>query len=460
MLRVSIQYLENWRSRPTRKPLVIRGARQVGKSHLVRTFAAADFGELLEIDFEADRDAASLFDSRDPATIVSLLEVRYGKRILPGSTLLFLDEIQAAPEVFAVLRYFREKMPELHVIAAGSLLDFALADHTFSMPVGRIEYLHLGPMTFEEFVLAHGHENLVDFLRGFELDSELPDAIHRELLRLFRRYLVVGGMPSSIAASLGPSGLLESDRERQSLLATYRDDFSKYSRRSDHHRMEKVWSRIPRLVGSVLKYSTIDRDEKARDLAKALDLLCLARVAHRVRHTAANGLPLGAEADDRAFKVLTIDVGLLCRSCGLGAVEVEQAEDPMLINAGAVCEQFVGQHLLHSGELYAEPELFCWLREKSRSNAEIDYVIAVGEAIVPVEVKAGRTGSLKSLHVFLDEKKLDFAVRFNTDKPSIVDATTSVVGRERRDFRLLSLPFYLVGQTHRLCRTQMDGDHG
>jgi uncharacterized protein len=174
-----------------------------------------------------------------------------------------------------------------------------------------------------------------------------------------------------------------------------------------------------------------------------------------VRHTSANGIPLGAEADDRLFKVLSIDVGLLCRSCGLSIAELEQADDVMFINSGAVCEQFVGQHLLYAGEPYAEPEIYCWLREKSQSNAEIDYVMTVGGKIVPIEVKAGRTGTLKSLHVFLDEKNLDFAVRFNSEKPTLHEATTSIAGRPRRPFRLLSLPLYLIGQVRRLCRDAM-----
>jgi uncharacterized protein len=178
----------------------------------------------------------------------------------------------------------------------------------------------------------------------------------------------------------------------------------------------------------------------------------MARVAHRVRHSAANGVPLGAEADDRSFKVLFLDVGLLSRSCGLTALDVEGVEDPMPINAGAVCEQYVGQHLLHAGEPYEEPALHCWIRQKRGSSAEVDYVISLGETVVPVEVKAGKTGTLKSMHLFLREKGRDFGLRFNADFPSLLEAETSLADGRNRPFRLLSLPLYMAGQARRLCR--------
>jgi len=202
MHRRALEFLETWAARSVRKPLVIRGARQVGKSTLVRLFAKAALDGLLEIDFEANPAASSLFLSKDPATILGLREAEYGVDIRVGHTLLFLDEIQAAPEVFSCLRYFRERLPGLHVIAAGSLLDFALGEGGFSMPVGRIEYLHLGPMTFEEFLLALGLDKLGRFLAEYVPDGYLPAAIHAQLMRRFREYLILGGMPAVIRAFL------------------------------------------------------------------------------------------------------------------------------------------------------------------------------------------------------------------------------------------------------------------
>ena len=191
MYRVLLEQINEWAGRKDRKPLILRGARQVGKSSLVR-IAARDIGKsLAEINFEQTPEMAELFASKRPETIVSLLEVKLNQPIVPGKTLLFLDEIQAAPEVFASLRYFYEQMPELHVIAAGSLLEFMLEDHTFSMPVGRIEYMHLGPMTFEEFLLAMDKKRLLEFIQRFSLAEAIPGTIHHELMMLVKDFRVI-----------------------------------------------------------------------------------------------------------------------------------------------------------------------------------------------------------------------------------------------------------------------------
>ncbi|MCK5796022.1 MAG: AAA family ATPase [Deltaproteobacteria bacterium] len=431
---------------------MVRGARQVGKSTLVHMLAKTSlFDHLLEIDFELEPDAASLFTSKDPHITVGLLEARYGVALRPGRTLLFLDEIQAAPQILASLRYFYERMPGLHVIAAGSLLDFALASRELSMPVGRIEYLHLGPMSFEEFLLALDKAHLRKFLQQFELNQPCPKAMHSELMRIVRQYLIVGGMPASVGAFVAGDHL-EAEAERQSILSTYRDDFAKYASQVNQVRLEKLFVKVPRLVGSKFMYSRVDREERARDLGRALSLLCQARVVHRVHHTAANGIPLGSEVNDKVFKILFLDVGLMARASGLSMADLLSSDDVTLINSGAVCEQYVGQHLLYAGQAYEEPSAFCWIRQKRSASAELDYVIAVGETIIPVEVKAGKTGSLKSLQVFLAQKRYPLGLRFNSDFPSLVDAEAKVRALPNWPFRLLSLPFYLVGQTRRLVR--------
>ena len=453
MYRLEMDYLKQWKSRASRKPMVIRGARQVGKSFLVRMFAEQEFSNLLEVNFERNPGVASLFGSKSPKTIVSQLEARFHVPVAPGKTLLFLDEIQAAPEVLAMLRYFYEEMPELHVVCAGSLLAFVLEEHSFSMPVGRIEYLNMGPMQFEEFLLAMNRERLRQWLCDYTIDVPVPDEIHHELLRFLRQYLVVGGLPATVKVFAENESNRECEQVQQSIIATYRDDFSKYASKVKHRRVEKVFAGIPRLVGRKFMYSQIEREERSRDLSEALRLLSLARVTHQVRHTAANGLPLAAESDDRHFKVLFLDVGLLCRSLGLSVTDIEQPEDVLLVNQGALCEQFVGQHLAFSGPCYEEPALYYWMRRERNSNAEIDFVMPVGPDVVPVEVKAGKTGTLKSMHLFVREKGRNFALRFNSDTSSLCRARTSLSTGEQRPFRLLSLPLYLVGQTQRLCRS-------
>jgi hypothetical protein len=451
MYRFAMKFLQDWKEQPDRKPLVIRGARQVGKSSLAKMFGDLCFDNFVEVNFEEDQKAAGYFSTHSPSKTLALLEADQLTDIKPGRTLLFLDEIQAAPEVLASLRYFYEQMPQLHIIAAGSLLDFVLEDHSFSMPVGRIEYLHLGPMTFEEFLLAAGKEKRLDALRNFTINDESFSLLHSAFIEDFRDYCVVGGMPAAVKAYIESGSYLATERIQEGILATYRDDFGKYGKRVNHSRLQKVFSRLPLLVGQKFKYTNLDRQQQSRELAKTIDMLELARVIRRVQHSDANGIPLGAEINERDFKILFLDVGLLCRACGLSMADVHNAGDIMLINSGAVCEQFIGQHLLYAKKIYEEPQLYCWMRQKRNTSAEVDFLFQAGINIVPVEVKAGKTGRLKSLHVFIGEKKRDFAIRFNADIPSILDMQTSVAGKPTHKFRLLSLPLYLVGQTQRLC---------
>ena len=460
MYRIASNYIKEWKERATRKPLVIRGARQVGKSFLVRLLAREAFANLVEINFERLPDVASLFAGKSPRTILPLLEARFNAPIEPGKTLLFLDEIQAAPEVFAALRYFQEELPGLHLMAAGSLLEFVLQEHSFSMPVGRIEYLHLGPMTFEEFLLAAGREQLQQWLSRYPLADRVPQELHRELLGLVRQYAVVGGMPEAVAGFTRNGSYQECEQIQQSILSTYRDDFAKYAAKVKHRRIDKVFAAVPRLVGRKFMFSQVDREERARELRAALELLCLARVTHQVKHSQGNGVPLGAETDERTFKVLFLDVGLLCRSCGLRVLDVEKVADLTLVNNGAVCEQLVGQHLLMSGAFYEDPVLHCWMRDRPNSSAEVDYLMAIGPHVIPVEVKAGATGRLKSLHLFLAEKNRRFGLRFNSDLPSLLDTSAAPPGTGATPCRLLSLPFYLLGQARRLCAAALAGDPG
>ncbi|MBI5488088.1 MAG: ATP-binding protein [Deltaproteobacteria bacterium] len=460
MHRIAEEHLVAWKSKAGRKPIVLRGARQVGKSYLVREFARENFKRFVEINFERDPDIATLFTSNSPSKIVQLLELRLDTAIRPGETLLFLDEIQAAPSTIAALRYFLEQMPELHVAAAGSLLEMVLSDLPRAMPVGRIEYLHLGPMQFEEFLRAAGHERLVGFLGGLAPGEEVPEAIHAKLLDLFRTFVVVGGMPEAVAAYLVRNNFREAEEVKHSILSTYKEDFGKYAGRVPHTRLHSLFGRIPALIGRGFKYAHVDRAEPARALARALDLLCMARVASRVRHSSANGVPLGAEANDRIFKLLFLDAGLVTTATGLTILDFEQAADILLVNSGATCEQAVGQHLLHSAPPYHEPELFFWVREKANAAAEVDYLVAEGAHVVPVEVKAGKTGTLKSLHLFLREKRRSLGVRLNSGPPSLLRAETALADGKKVPFRLLSLPLYMVGQVRRLIRETLAGEGG
>ena len=462
LYRQELDDLEHWFAQRPRKPLIIRGARQVGKSTLVREFARRKGLPLVAIDFERNPEAQDAFRTREPKRILSTLSLLTGRAVIPTRDLLFLDEIQAAPAALAALRYFYEELPELPVVAASSLMEFALADTQFPMPVGRVEYLHLGPMRFEDFLEALRHPELKAHLCNLslqDLESAFPDALHDRYMDLLRQYWVVGGLPESVSGYVQEQRASAIGFERvahiqHSIVATFRDDFSKYSHGTLRDRLQMTFDRLPGLVGRRFKYVQVSRDHRAADLAYALQRLCMARVAYRVCHTAANGVPLAAEMNERRFKCLYLDVGLMCAALGLNLLDLSR-QNLNLANAGAVAEQFIGQHLLHSGPGFQTPSLHYWAREVRNAAAEVDYLLALGGQIVPVEIKAGTSGSLKSLHQFLKEKKGTLALRFNADPPSLLQDSKRLSTGELVDYRLLSLPLYLVGQARRLLQEEL-----
>jgi len=451
MQRDRIVELVRWKDSPDRKPLVMRGARQVGKTYLIEDFGNRYFENTVYLNFEKQPEMASLFVSKSPDKICRLLELQLNTTVHPGRTLLFLDEIQAAGELLEVLRYFHEEKPQLHVVAAGSLLEFVLSDHTFSMPVGRIEYHHLGPMTFEEYLCAAGQPRFSEFVRSFSLGDEVPPPVHEALMEHVRTFCAVGGMPAVTAAWLRRLSFADCDAAKQSLLSTLEDDFGKYGTRLAREHLVKVFRKLPLLVSQRFKYVNVSREERARTIRSALDLLCAARLGYQVCHTSCNGIPLRAEVKEDIFKTLFLDVGLMTGACGLSLLDFAKVGDLILINQGAVSEQFVGQHLLHSQPSYKPPELHYWVREKSSSSAEVDYVVALGSDIIPIEVKAGKTGRLRSLQLFMDTKPSTVAVRFNSDLPSVVDSPILGSRTNRNTYRLVSLPFYLIGQFRRIA---------
>lgn len=450
MDRMAFDELKDWMQRPYRKPLVVRGARQVGKTFLIRQFGNSCFRNMIELNFEKHPDLASLFSSNEAARIIQLLELQNGQAITPGTTLLFLDEIQAAPQVIETLRYFYEEQPDLHVIAAGSLLEFALEAPSFAVPVGRIEYMYLGPLQFEEYLLAKGEARLLAYIQTFDFNETVPPSLHEKLMTLVKEFMIVGGMPASIRAFAETASLLAVEAEKQSILETFIDDFGKYAGKTDPERLRKVFTRIPLLIGQRLKYVNIDRHDQARNLSHALTLLCRALVIFRIHHTSGNGIPLRAEIEETSYKPLFLDVGLMCSACGLNLLDFETATDLLQINQGSICEQFAGQHLLYSQPSFVKPELFFWMRENRSSNAEVDYVIGSGPRIIPIEVKAGKTGTLKSLQLFLATKDYTTGVRINAAVPTHHTATYALPGMTSKTFELLSIPFYMIGQLKRL----------
>ena len=452
MHRHRLHNLREWLRRSGRKPLVLRGARQVGKSTLVRLLCEAETDrDLLTVNLERYPQLADAFACNDPVAILNVIEAVSGQA-RSERTVLFLDEIQAAPNAFVSLRYFLEEMPELPVVAAGSLMDFMLSDHGFSMPVGRIDYLDLGAMTFTEFLHALGEDRLVLEIESFEWTSGdappgLHPVVHQRLLELVRLYQFVGGMPEAVKAYSETRSLRAVGAMHAGIIDTWRDDFPKYAARRDLTRMLRVFNFAASQVGRKVKYSNVSPDDQSATIRRDLDLLAMARVIAKATHSQCAGLPLQADLKEKVFKLIFLDIGLMNAISGLDWQTITGQTETQLVNAGPGAEQFIGQHLQFHLAERPNRELTYWLREGRSNNAEVDYVCEFGGHIVPMEVKAGRTGKLKSLHQFVADRWVPFAVRFDTEPPALHTVDASVRrghGSEQVRYRLLSLPLYLV----------------
>lgn len=395
MKRLIEQQLSRWKESKRRKPLIVRGARQVGKTYSIGKLGQDHFDETVRFDLERNRDWHRVFEGSLAAkTLVSELEVLVNKRITPERTLLFIDEIQSCPRAIMALRYFYEEMPELHVVAAGSLLEFALTDISF--PVGRVQFLEMYPLIFAEYLWAVGKDNAAEVVLGEP--KQVSASTHDLLLDELRRYFFVGGMPEAVAAYVQTESMQEAFAVHGELCETYRQDFSKYAPRADPHCLDAVFSSVAQNVGRQVKYSRLAAGHAHTTAKRAFDLLCKARVIKRVPSVTPSGLPLGAKESANRFKAVMVDVGLWQHLCGM-KVESEYAKTDLLdVYRGAMAEQFVGQELMVS----QGADIYYWSREAKGSSAEVDYLVVVDGSIYGVEVKSGPAGRLRSLHVLLN----------------------------------------------------------
>ena len=447
MYRHQLEFLNTWLKNSSRKPLVIRGARQVGKSTLVQLFAKEHGKGLLDVNLERYPELSDIFDTKDPDQIIQQIEFLPGMKQINQNSLLFLDEIQSVPEAIPALRYFYEDKPKLPVLSAGSLLEFVLSDHSFSMPVGRIQYLHMGPMTFSEFLSGIGEEKLSSFILNYEPGQSIGEVVHKRLLSLLRSYYYVGGMPEAVSVFSETQSYKQVSTVHNSIIETYLEDFPKYTGSRNLNRMRRVFHFIARNVGKKIKYSNISPEDQSGTLKKDIELLSMARVIGKVTHSHCSGLPLHADIDEKVYKPLFLDVGLMNAICGLDWRAVSQMDDVKLINEGAIAEQFVGQHLQNLLSDALNRELTYWLRQGRSANAELDFVVQTGGHMIPVEVKAGAAGSLKSLHQFMGSKDAPLAVRFDASFPSVTRIDTVISTdktRKQVQYPLVSLPLYLI----------------
>lgn len=406
--------------------------------------------KLIEVNLEKHPKLASSFSSNEPSVIIQSLKLAFETEIDPLKCILFIDEIQEIPELFAKLRWFAEDMPELPVITAGSLLEFVLAEHDFSMPVGRINYMYLEPFSFEEFLLANGRDEIVKGLKEFTWKFGISEFIHEKLMKLFKEYLIIGGMPAAILEWVNKGFISAVGQVHNDIMKTYRDDFGKYSRRISPTQLNEVLFAVPTNLGKKYVYSKVNPDVRIPMIKDSLELLCKAKICHQVIASSSNGIPLGAELLRNYLKVILLDVGLSSADLGISLTDLESIDELDLINKGGIAEQVVGQLLRTIFPFYQEPALYYWLSVDKNASAEIDYVIQHGSKVIPIEVKAGAIGTLKSLHRFMHLKKLRLAVRINSALPSISEMDVKDTQSNSVQYQLRSIPFYLIGELHRL----------
>lgn len=406
--------LTSWGKEKEGKPLLLRGARQVGKSTAVRELSK-QFDYFLEINFEEQRRVHQLFEGDlNPEELCENLSILYNVPIMPGKTLLFFDEIQACIPAISSLRFFYEKYPRLHVIAAGSLLEFALAEIP-SFGVGRIRSLFVYPLSFNEYLEGIGEHQLLTAKKNASIKKPLAAPIHQKLLAHIKRFLVLGGMPEVVAAYVNNGNLNSCGQVLDDLIISLKADFAKYKKRVPSLRISEVFDSVIQQSGGKFIYNKAAIEANHKQIKEATDLLIMAGLVITVTHTSANGLPLGAGADTKKRKMLLLDTGIFQRLLGLPISEILFEDDFDAINKGAIAEQYVGLELLKSSSCYRQENLYFWHRETKSSNAEVDYVVQQNENVIPIEVKSGKKGSMQSLFLFLSEKKTPFGVRFSLE---------------------------------------------
>lgn len=428
--------LKRWKDRSDRMPLLLRGARQIGKSYIVEKFGNECFSHLVIVNFEAQPSFKNCFETLEPQEIINSISLATGQPLQPGKSLLFLDEIQECPQAILAMRYFKEKMPNLHIIGAGSLLEFTLNDEDFRMPVGRVEFLYMKPCSFREYLINLEQHVVLSALETATPNKPIPEIAHEMLLKRLQEYFVLGGMPRVLSHYIEHSDMHRCQQLLEFITEQYRHDFGKYHARVKSDYIHEIYDGIPNILAQNFKYSKINPDIKSRDLKPALKALINAGLVQQVLYTSAAGLPLSATINEKKFKVLFVDIGLIGYRIDIGAQPTLYHQNALL-SRGSLAEQFVGQELLAYTESYKKASLFYWERDQPSSTAEIDFLIQHSGIIFPIEVKAGKTGRLKSLKIFQQERQIPFGVRVSEKPLSFKN-------------NVLSVPFYMISELPRL----------
>ena len=437
MKRIAMEQLVRWKKSSGRKPLILRGARQVGKTWLMKEFGRQYFDNVMYLNFDENRRLARVFDGNlEPRRIVRLLEAETGISADPEKTLIIFDEVQEAPEALASLKYFCEEAPQYALMAAGSLLGVALHAGT-SFPVGKVSFMTLRPMNFAEFLYAVNAGKLAELLE--ECDFQAAELLKERCIEMLRQYYYVGGMPEAVKEFAASGNFARVRGLQKELVSYYQQDFSKHSQTALIPRLNMVWQSIPLQLAKENRkffYGQVKEGARAKDFELAIQWLSDCGLIHKVSAASKPGLPLNAYTNPSVFKIYLHDVGLLSAMSDLSAKTLLAGNEIFSEFKGALTEQYVLQEI----KAASDRQICYYSSEKSR--CEIDFLVQEDDCVIPVEVKAEENLRAKSLRVYNEKYKPNLSVR------------TSMSGY-RRDNWLLNIPLYFIGSFEKIVKNEI-----
>ena len=427
MKRILYESLLRWKKDINRKPLLLQGARQVGKTYLINEFAKGEYSDYIYLNFEQNPDLKTLFlGDLNPQNIINNISLYLGRRISSSDTLIFFDEIQAAPEAITSLKYFYEQAPEYHIISAGSLLGVSVGKQS-SFPVGKVNFITLYPMSFKEYLIAFSEELLVERLTEIKSIESLPEVIHEKLINHLKMYLYLGGMPEVLQNYLDNKDVASARKIQNDILEAYSRDFSKYTDRSQAIKTSKLWGSIPYQLAKEnkkFKYSEVRKNGRASLFEQTIEWLKKTGLINIAYNISVPKLPLAGYADRTKFKIYLLDTGLLGAMLNLTSEIIIKGSELFSEYNGAFIENFVANEL----KILGNKELFYWT---SKSDAEVDFVLQIENEIYPIEVKSGTNRTLKSLR--------SYAEKYNPKIICRVSPRNFI-----RDNKFINIPLYSV----------------
>ncbi len=433
MKRQLFKKLIAWKNRSDRKPLLLQGARQVGKTYLVKQFGKEEYKDLIYLNFEQDNELDILFSNKlEPEDLIEKISLYFGRKIVAKDTLLFFDEVQVSQRALTSLKYFMELAPQYNIIAAGSLLGVSVGK-TSSFPVGKVDFLTLYPLSFREYLMANDEDLLADFLLKLKGDSSISEVIHNKLSEYFKMYLFLGGMPEVVQSYISQKDIVKTRKIQDDILASYKRDFSKYATSSQAVKNIEIWDSIPYQLAKEnkkFKYSEVKQKGRSSMYDQSIEWLNSAGLVHPAYNLSAPKLPLGGYADKSKFKLYTLDTGLLGAMLRITSEIILSKSSLFQEYNGAFIENYVANALTAKGE----SELYYWT---SRGEAEVDFVIQNNQEIIPLEIKSGSNRNLKSLQ--------SYASKYN---PKVI-CRSSPRNLIRSD-NFINIPLYLVDRVKEL----------